>query len=207
MTDCDRFRPICQARDTDLSKVRVRCSSPLLYCNPRVSIVARPTPTRQARHLQSLNTRDALFFPKGLIGYWSPAILSRLQSSVRRNKVCHQSESSTAEAIPCSAEAVVPASPLSESDVLDILAALTPLLYDDLAVLGYQLVPRRLVLMDARAHQCLDGFALVLHHYRGHGNALLAPATTVVYQAAHNLNTAALAPHQTRLIELKEELN
>jgi hypothetical protein len=51
---------------------------------------------------------------------------------VRRSKVCRQS--STAEDIP--AEAVAPALPLSKSDALHTLAALTPLQCLGLAALG-----------------------------------------------------------------------
>jgi hypothetical protein len=47
--------------------------------------------------------------------------------------------------------------------------------------------------VDARTHQCLDGFALVPHHHRGHG--LDAPAITpVLHQAAPQLCRARTAP-------------
>jgi len=78
------------------------------------------------------------------------------------------------------AEAVAQAFPVSQSGALDTFAARTPLQG------SYTVAPqrwglpvgRRPVLMDARVHRVLDGFALVRHHHRG--RALLAPATSTV---------------------------
>jgi YidC/Oxa1 family membrane protein insertase len=115
--------------------------------------------------------------------------------------VCRQS--SAAEAIP--AEAVAPASPLSKSDALDTLAALTPLQYGDVAVLGLaSSSPTSLSsrLVGARAHPCLTGF---LSFHTITVGTLFSHLILLLFSIKELCNS--LAPHQLRLIELMEELN
>ena len=108
-----------------------------------------------------------------------------------------------AEAIP--AEAIAPVSPLSQPDTLDTLAALTPLQYGDLTALGLTgwgpsgLTTWMLELINVSTglpwfHTIIAGTIF--------SRLLLLPLSVKQLR-----NTATLAPHQPRLMELKEELN
>jgi hypothetical protein len=107
--------------------------------------------------------------------------------------VCRQS--SAAEAIP--AEAVVPTSPLSESDALDLaldtLVALTPLQYGGLAALGLSgwssvgLSSWRLELMDVSTG--LPWFHVIIA-----GTLFSRLTTPVLYQTTPQLCHACTAP-------------
>jgi YidC/Oxa1 family membrane protein insertase len=109
----------------------------------------------------------------------------------------------TAEAIPA-AEAVAPASPLSQSDALDTLAALTPLQYGDLAALG----------LSGWSPSGLSSWMLELINvstgmpwfYTIIAGTVFARLLLLPFSIKQLHNSAALAPHQPRLIELKEEL-
>ena len=108
-----------------------------------------------------------------------------------------------AEAIP--AEAIAPVSPLSQPDTLDTLAALTPLQYGDLTALGLTgwgpsgLTTWMLELINVSTglpwfHTIIAGTIF--------SRLLLLPLSIKQLR-----NSTALAPHQPRLKELKEELN
>lgn len=108
----------------------------------------------------------------------------------------------TAEAVP--AEAIASASPLPQSDALDTLAALTPLQYGDLTALG--------LTSWAPAGMCTWMLELVnvstgmpWFHTIVAGT-FLARLLLLPFTIKQLRNSAALAPHQPRLLELKEEL-
>jgi YidC/Oxa1 family membrane protein insertase len=110
----------------------------------------------------------------------------------------------TAEAIPT--EAIASASPLSsQSDALDTLAALTPLQYGDLAALGLAgwspagLSSWMLELINVSTG--LPWFHTII------AGTLLSRLLLLPFSIKQLRNSAALAPHQPRLIELKEELD
>jgi YidC/Oxa1 family membrane protein insertase len=110
----------------------------------------------------------------------------------------------TAEAtIP--AEAVAPASPLSQSDALDTLAALTPLQYGDLAALGLAgwspagVSSWMLELINVSTG--LPWFHTII------AGTVCARLLLLPFSIKQLRNSAALAPHQPRLMELKEELD
>ena len=101
-----------------------------------------------------------------------------VETSVRWSKVSPQSQSSTVETIP--AEAVVTASSLvSQSDALDTLTRRS-LLSNTVTShhWGLPVGPLPAGTLHARAHQILDGFALVPLHYRRH--TLLVPAVATI---------------------------
>lgn len=107
---------------------------------------------------------------------------------------------STVEVIP--AEAVAP---VSQSDALDTLTALTPLQYGDLAALGLAgwspagLSSWMLELINVSAG--LPWFHTII------AGTVLSRLLLLPFSIKQLRNSAALAPHQPRLIELKEELD
>ena len=107
---------------------------------------------------------------------------------------------STEEVIP--AEAVAP---VSQSDALDTLTALTPLQYGDLAALGLAgwspagLSSWMLELINVSAG--LPWFHTII------AGTVLSRLLLLPFSIKQLRNSAALAPHQPRLIELKEELD
>ena len=109
----------------------------------------------------------------------------------------------TAEAIP--AEAVVSASPLSQPDALDTLAAFTPLQYGDLAALGLAswypsgLTSWMLELINVSTG--LPWFHTII------AGTLLSRLLLLPFSIKQLRNSAALAPYQPRLVELKDELD
>jgi YidC/Oxa1 family membrane protein insertase len=109
-----------------------------------------------------------------------------------------------AEAIPAEA-AVASASPLAQSDALDTLAALTPLQYGDLAALGLAgwspagFSSWMLELINVSTG--LPWFHTII------AGTLFSRLLLLPFSIKQLRNSAALAPHQPRLIELKEELD
>jgi len=98
----------------------------------------------------------------------------------------------------------VPVSPLPQSDVLDTLAALTPLQYGDLAALGLAgWSPAGLsswMLEFVNVSTGLPWFYTII------AGTFLTRALLLPFSVKQLRNSAALAPHQPRLVELKEEL-
>ena len=98
----------------------------------------------------------------------------------------------------------MPVSHLPQSDVLDTLAALTPLQYGDLAALGLAgwspagLCSWMLELVNVSTG--LPWFYTII------AGTFLSRVILLPFSVKQLRNAAALAPHQPRLIELKEEL-
>ncbi|KAI0003838.1 60Kd inner membrane protein-domain-containing protein [Russula compacta] len=109
----------------------------------------------------------------------------------------------TAEVVP--AEAVAQASSLPQPDALDTLAALTPLQYGDLAALGLAgwspsgLSTWMLELINVSTG--LPWFHTII------AGTLLSRLLLLPFSIKQLRNSAALAPHQPRLVELKQELD
>lgn len=109
----------------------------------------------------------------------------------------------TAEAIP--AEAIAPFPPLSQPDALDTLATLTPLQYGDLAALGltswFPSGWSTWMLELINVSTGLPWFHTIIA-------GTIASRLLLLPLSINQLrNSAKLAPHQPRLMELKEELN
>jgi YidC/Oxa1 family membrane protein insertase len=108
-----------------------------------------------------------------------------------------------ADTVP--ADATVQVSPLPQSEVLDTLAALTPLQSGDLAALGLAgwspagLSSWMLELINVSAG--LPWFHTIV------AGTVLSRLLLLPFSIKQLRNSAALAPHQPRLLELKEELN
>jgi len=112
----------------------------------------------------------------------------------------------TAEPIPVPADAVAQTSPVPQSsDALDTLAALAPLQYGDLAALGLAgWTPAGLstwMLELVNVSSGLPWFHTII------AGTLLTRLLLLPFSIKQLRNSAALAPHQPRLLELKEELN
>ncbi|KAH9964165.1 60Kd inner membrane protein-domain-containing protein [Russula dissimulans] len=112
----------------------------------------------------------------------------------------------TAELIPVPSDAVAQTSPIPQSsDALDTLAALAPLQYGDLAALGLAgwspsgLATWMLELVNVSSG--LPWFHTIV------AGTLLSRLLLLPFSIKQLRNSAALAPHQSRLVELKEELN
>jgi len=107
------------------------------------------------------------------------------------------------EAVP--AEVVAPASSLSQPDALDTVAALTPLQYGDLAALGLAgWTPAGLsswMLELINVSTGMPWFHTII------AGTLFARLLLLPFSIKQLRNSAALAPYQPRLIELKEELD
>jgi YidC/Oxa1 family membrane protein insertase len=110
----------------------------------------------------------------------------------------------TTEAIPVEA-ALAPVSPLPQSDVLETLAALTPLQYGDLAALGLAgwspagLCTWMLELVNVSTG--LPWFHTIV------AGTFLSRLLLLPFSIKQHRNASALAPHQPRLLELREELD
>jgi len=111
----------------------------------------------------------------------------------------------TAEPIPVPSDAVAQTSPIPSSDALDTLATLAPLQYGDLAALGLAgwspsgLATWMLELVNVSSG--LPWFHTII------AGTLLSRLLLLPFSIKQLRNSAALAPHQSRLVELKEELN
>jgi YidC/Oxa1 family membrane protein insertase len=109
----------------------------------------------------------------------------------------------TVEAVP--AEAIASASPLPQSDALDTLVSLTPLQYGDLAALGLtSWAPAGLctwMLELVNVSTGLPWFHTIV------AGTFLARLILLPFSVKQLRNSAALAPYQPRLLELKEELD
>lgn len=109
----------------------------------------------------------------------------------------------TTDAVPADAAAQV--SPLPQSETLDTLAALAPLNYGDLAALGLAgwspagVSSWMLELINVSTG--LPWFHTII------AGTLLSRLLLLPFSIKQLRNSAALAPHQPRLLELKEELN
>ncbi|KAI0308351.1 hypothetical protein B0F90DRAFT_163704 [Multifurca ochricompacta] len=109
----------------------------------------------------------------------------------------------TPEAVPV--DALTTVSPLPSSETLDTLAALTPLQYGDLAALGLSgwspagLSSWMLELINVSTG--LPWFHTII------AGTVLARLLLLPFSIKQLRNSAALAPHQPLLLELKEELN
>ncbi|KAH9044309.1 60Kd inner membrane protein-domain-containing protein [Lactarius pseudohatsudake] len=106
---------------------------------------------------------------------------------------------------PAVDDAVTQVAALPQSDTLDTLAALAPLQYGDLTALGLAgwspagLSSWLLELVNVSAG--LPWFHTII------AGTLLSRLLLVPFSIKQLRNSAALAPHQPRLLELKEELN
>ena len=102
-------------------------------------------------------------------------------------------------------DAVTQVAALSQSDTLDTLAALAPLQYGDLAALGLAgWSPAGLssgLLELVNVSMGLPWFHTIV------AGTLLSRLLLVPFSIKQLRNSSALAPHQPRLLELKEELN
>ena len=107
--------------------------------------------------------------------------------------------------VPVPAEAAAPLSPPPHSDALDTLAALAPLQYGDLAALGLAgwspagLSSWMLELVNVSTG--LPWFYTII------AGTFLSRLLLLPFSVKQLRNSAALAPHQPRLVELKEELD
>ncbi|KAH9033060.1 60Kd inner membrane protein-domain-containing protein [Lactarius hengduanensis] len=106
---------------------------------------------------------------------------------------------------PAVDDAVTQVAALPQSDTLDTLAALAPLQYGDLTALGFAgWSPAGLsswLLELVNVSTGLPWFHTII------AGTLLSRLLLVPFSIKQLRNSAALAPHQPRLLELKEELN
>lgn len=111
----------------------------------------------------------------------------------------------TPAATPAVDDAVTQVAALPQSDTLDTLAALAPLQYGDLTALGLAgWSPAGLsswLLELVNISTGLPWFHTII------AGTLLSRLLLVPFSIKQLRNSAALAPHQPRLLELKEELN